>query len=160
MSADFHNLYSHDFLRVGAAVARVEVGDPAHNLAATLDLARQADADRLGLVAFPELGLSAYAIDDLFLQDALLARVETEIAGLAKASEKLAPVLIVGALLEGRPSGHVNPKRPRGGFVPVSRVRPSTRSFRTQRARSSNCHRNQSASKPFPDWRHSLHHDP
>jgi len=46
---------------------------------------------------FPELGLSAYAIDDLFLQDALLTRVEAEIAGLAKASEKLAPVLIVGA---------------------------------------------------------------
>ena len=104
MSADFHNLYSHDFLRVGAAVARVEVGDPAHNLAATLDLARQADADRLGLVAFPELGLSAYAIDDLLFQDALLDAVEAAIGELVAASRNLMPVLVVGAPLrsEGR----------------------------------------------------------
>ena len=45
MSATFHSLYSHDFLRVGAAVARVEVGDPLFNLAATLELARKADAE-------------------------------------------------------------------------------------------------------------------
>src|SRR6185312_15150349 len=51
-------------------------------------------------MVFPELGLSAYAIDDLFLQDALLARVEAEIGRLAAASEELAPVLIVGAPLQ------------------------------------------------------------
>jgi len=46
---------------------------------------------------FPELGLSAYAIDDLLLQDALLARVEADIRGLAQASKSLRPVLIIGA---------------------------------------------------------------
>src|SRR6185312_14553966 len=51
-------------------------------------------------MVFPELGLSAYAIDDLFLQDALLARVEADIGRLAAASEELAPVLIVGAPLQ------------------------------------------------------------
>ena len=99
MSATFHSLYSHDFLRVGAAVSRVEVGDPAYNLAATLALAREADADRLGLVAFPELGLSAYAIDDLLLQDALLDGVEAAIGELVDASNDLMPVIIVGAPL-------------------------------------------------------------
>ena len=97
MSANFHSLYSHDFLRLGAAVARVEVGDPAFNLAATLDLARKADTDKLGLVAFPELGLSAYAIDDLLFQDALLDAVEAAIAELVSASNDLMPVLVVGA---------------------------------------------------------------
>jgi NAD+ synthase (glutamine-hydrolysing) len=48
---------------------------------------------------FPELGLSAYAIDDLLLQEALLARVETELAALAKATADLTPVLLVGAPL-------------------------------------------------------------
>jgi NAD+ synthase (glutamine-hydrolysing) len=48
---------------------------------------------------FPELGISAYAIDDLFLQDAMLRRVEAEIGTLAAASAALKPVLIVGAPL-------------------------------------------------------------
>ncbi len=97
MSGTFHSLYSHDFLRVGAAVSAVEVGDPAFNLAATLKLAREADADHAGLVAFPELGLSAYAIDDLLLQDALLDAVEAAIGQLTTAAADLMPVLVVGA---------------------------------------------------------------
>jgi len=97
VTADFHSLYSHDFLRVGAAVPRVEVGDPVFNLASILELARKADAERVGLVAFPELGLSAYAIDDLLFQDALLDSVEARIAELAEASRDLFPVLVVGA---------------------------------------------------------------
>eukprot|EP01041_Mallomonas_annulata_P031586 gene31586-53910_t len=48
---------------------------------------------------FPELGVSAYAIDDLFMQDALLRRVEAEIGALVAASATLKPVLIVGAPL-------------------------------------------------------------
>jgi NAD+ synthase (glutamine-hydrolysing) len=48
---------------------------------------------------FPELGISAYAIDDLFLQDAMLRRVEAEIGTLVAASTALKPVLIVGAPL-------------------------------------------------------------
>jgi NAD+ synthase (glutamine-hydrolysing) len=53
---------------------------------------------------FPELGLSAYAIDDLLLQDALLDSVEAEIARLVEASARLFPAFAVGAPLriEGR----------------------------------------------------------
>ena len=48
---------------------------------------------------FPELGLSSYAIEDLLLQDALLDQVEESIAKVVAASNKLFPVLIVGAPL-------------------------------------------------------------
>ena len=48
---------------------------------------------------FPELGLSAYAIDDLLLQDALLDAVERAIDQLVEASRGLFPVLVVGAPL-------------------------------------------------------------
>ncbi|HLK25956.1 MAG TPA: NAD(+) synthase [Caulobacteraceae bacterium] len=95
----FRCLYRHDFARVAAAVPSVEVGDPPFNLAATLRLAEQADAEKAVLVAFPELGLSAYAIDDLLFQDALLDAVEAAIARLAEASLELNPVLVVGAPL-------------------------------------------------------------
>jgi NAD+ synthase (glutamine-hydrolysing) len=48
---------------------------------------------------FPELGLSAYAIDDLFLQDALLDAVDAAVAELAAASRNLASTFVVGAPL-------------------------------------------------------------
>ncbi|MBS0334196.1 MAG: NAD(+) synthase [Proteobacteria bacterium] len=97
MSRPFHSIHSHGFVRVAACTPAVAVGDPGFNCAETLALARQGHAGACDLMLFPELGLSAYAIDDLFLQDALLEKVEAEIAALAKASEGLAPVLIVGA---------------------------------------------------------------
>jgi NAD+ synthase (glutamine-hydrolysing) len=93
----FHAIHSHGFVRVAACTPAVAVGDPGFNAAQTLALAREGHARGCDLMLFPELGLSAYAIDDLFLQDALLAKVEAEIAGLVAASAELAPVLVVGA---------------------------------------------------------------
>jgi NAD+ synthase (glutamine-hydrolysing) len=95
----FYAMHSHGFVRVAACTPAVAVGDPGFNAAQTLALAKEGHGRGCDLMLFPELGLSAYAIDDLFLQDALLARVEAEIAGLAQASKDLAPVLIVGAPL-------------------------------------------------------------
>ena len=97
MTHPFHAIHSHGFVRVAACTPAVAVGDPGFNAAETLALARDGHARGCDLMLFPELGLSAYAIDDLFLQDALLARVDAEIAGLAAASAELTPVLVVGA---------------------------------------------------------------
>jgi NAD+ synthase (glutamine-hydrolysing) len=96
----FHAIHSHGFVRVASCTPVVAVGDPGFNAAQTLELAKAGHARGCDLMLFPELGLSAYAIDDLFLQDALLRRVEAEIEGLAAASKDLAPVLIVGAPVE------------------------------------------------------------
>jgi len=94
--------YAHGFFRVAACTPRVEPADPRANLAATLDLARQADRQRVGLAVFPELGLSAYANDDLFFQDALLDAVEQALAELCRASAELLPILLVGAPLRAQ----------------------------------------------------------
>src|SRR6478735_2755023 len=93
----FHAIHTHGFVRVAACTPAVAVGDPAFNAGETLAMARDGHVRGVDLMLFPELGLSAYAIDDLFLQDALLRRVEAEIAGILRASKSLAPVLIVGA---------------------------------------------------------------
>jgi NAD+ synthase (glutamine-hydrolysing) len=97
LSDTFFALRRHGFVRAAACTPRVAPGDPGFNAAETLALAREGHARGVDLMLFPELGLSAYAIDDLLLQDALLERVEGEIAGLAEASRKLSPVLVVGA---------------------------------------------------------------
>ncbi len=102
MKQDFHSLYTHGFVRLAAATPAAHVGDPAANTAAILELARQADAAKAAICVFPELSLSAYAIDDLLQQEALLGAVEAGIGELVRASETLYPVLVVGAPLRHR----------------------------------------------------------
>jgi NAD+ synthase (glutamine-hydrolysing) len=92
----FLNLYSHDFARVAVAIPNCRVADPAFNAAETIRLARQAEQQGAVLVAFPELGLSAYTCDDLFHQRALLDACEAALGAVAAASAKLSLAMIVG----------------------------------------------------------------
>src|SRR6185295_3666933 len=97
--APFGAIHRHGFVRVAAASPRASTGDVAFNVGETLKLAREADARGVDLVVFPELNLSSYAVDDLFLQDAFLDSVEAGIARLATESTGLKTVLVVGAPL-------------------------------------------------------------
>jgi NAD+ synthase (glutamine-hydrolysing) len=98
-SERFPSLYSHGFVRIAAAVPHVRVAEPAFNAERTIALARRADADGAALVAFPELGISTYAIDDLLHQQALLGAVHDALAEIVSASSELRPMIIVGAPL-------------------------------------------------------------
>jgi NAD+ synthase (glutamine-hydrolysing) len=100
VTTSFHAIHSHGFVRAAVCTPRVAPGDPGFNAAETLALARDGHARGVDLMLFPELGVSAYAIDDLLLQDALLRRVDAELTGLAAASAELSPVLVVGAPLQ------------------------------------------------------------
>ena len=93
----FSSLHRHGLVRVAAATPRVTIADPAANAEAIIERARAADAEQADLLVLPELCLSAYAIDDLLTQDALLAAVETGLLRVLEASESLRPVLLVGA---------------------------------------------------------------
>jgi NAD+ synthase (glutamine-hydrolysing) len=92
----FFNFLSHGFFRVAAATPDCRVADPAHNAAQTIALLRQADEQSVGLVVFPELGLSAYTCEDLFHQHALLAACEMALAQVLEASRSVAAVAVVG----------------------------------------------------------------
>jgi NAD+ synthase (glutamine-hydrolysing) len=95
----FFSPYRHGFLRIASCVPRIEVGDPTFNLEQTVALARKGEADGVGVMIFPELGLSAYAIDDLLFQDALLDKVIWALQEIVAASRDLNPVLVLGAPL-------------------------------------------------------------
>ena len=99
MTADFGSLYRHDFVRIGSCVPRTRAADVKANLSETIRLAHRGDALKAAVLVFPELGLSAYAIDDLLFQDALLDAVEQVIDQLVLTSRDLFPVLIVGGPL-------------------------------------------------------------
>jgi NAD+ synthase (glutamine-hydrolysing) len=98
----FFTPYRHEFLRVAACVPRIGVGDPAFNMAQTLELVQRGDVQKIAVMIFPELGISAYAIDDLLFQDALLDRVEQALTDIVAASRELFPVVVVGAPLRRR----------------------------------------------------------
>jgi len=96
MNGNFFNLYAHKLARVAVGVPRCRVADPAFNAAQTLDLARQAVEQGAALVAFPELGISAYTCDDLFHQGALLEACERALGDIVAGSAGLPAALIVG----------------------------------------------------------------
>jgi NAD+ synthase (glutamine-hydrolysing) len=99
MSLSFHNLYAHGFLRVAVCVPEIRVADPAFNGDRALALAGVASRQGAAVAVFPELNLTAYTVEDLVQQDALLDEAEAAIGRLATASRELAPVLVVGAPL-------------------------------------------------------------
>jgi NAD+ synthase (glutamine-hydrolysing) len=95
----FRSVYRHGFARVAACTVPASLADPAANAEAVLHAARECHDRGAAVAVFPELVLSAYSIDDLRLQDALLDAVETAAARLVAESRTLAPLLIVGAPL-------------------------------------------------------------
>ena len=92
----FMAIHRHGFVRVASCTPLSATADPAANAAATIALAREADAKGVDLAVFPELGLSSYAIDDLLLQDALLDGAEAALGEVIAASASLGTVLLVG----------------------------------------------------------------
>ncbi len=103
---DFYSAYAHGFARVAAVTLPVAIADPATNAARTIEQARACHDEGVAVAVFPELGLTGYAVDDLFLQDTLLEAVRAAIRELADASAELRPVLVVGAPLRVRNRVH------------------------------------------------------
>lgn len=95
----FYDIHSHGLVRVATATPLLRPADVPYNAQGIVEQARAAAARQVDLVLFPELSLSAYAIDDLHLQVALLDAVERHLADVCAATRDLATVLVIGAPL-------------------------------------------------------------
>ena len=100
--SEFFSPYSHQFARVATCVPQVAVADPVRNGEQVAALVERGDRDGVAVMLFPELCLSAYAIDDLLFQDALLDAVEGQLGRLVELSRERRPVIVVGAPLRWR----------------------------------------------------------
>lgn len=96
---DFYSAYAQGFARIAAVTLPVHLADPLANAAAVIEQARACHDDHVAVAVFPELCLTGYSVDDLFLQDTLLATVEEAIAEIVAASADLMTALVVGAPL-------------------------------------------------------------
>ena len=97
---DFYSAYAHGFARVAACTLPVAIADPATNAQRVIEQARLCHDEGVAVAVFPELALSGYAVDDLFLQDTLLEAVVAGVEEIVAASADLLPVIVVGAPLE------------------------------------------------------------
>jgi NAD+ synthase (glutamine-hydrolysing) len=95
----FQSIYRHGFARVAACVTASRVADPVANATAILEAAQACHAKSAAVAVFPELCLSAYAIEDLLMQDPLLDAVQRGLAAVAQGTRDVMTVLIVGAPL-------------------------------------------------------------
>jgi NAD+ synthase (glutamine-hydrolysing) len=96
---DFYSLYSHGFLRAAASPIRISLADPAANADEVVRALAVAAEGGAGLIAFPELCLSGYAIDDLLQQSTVLEGVLEAIERVRSASAQSPIVAVVGAPL-------------------------------------------------------------
>lgn len=85
-----------DFIRVAAAVPEVSVGNVDANVVKIIEKAAEADKKGVQLTVFPELAITGYSCGDLFFQSSLLSAAKKGLRDIAKASEKLDTVIVVG----------------------------------------------------------------
>jgi len=95
----FHSPRTHGFVRVAAATPVVHIAYPAANAEEHIRLIREAADQGCDLIVFPELSLSAYAIDDLHMQQALLDAIDHHIARVAEKTAETGIVAVIGAPL-------------------------------------------------------------
>src|SRR4051812_27938110 len=88
----FRSIHRHGFVRIAACTTFTHIADPDANAESILRMARDCDERSVGLAVFPELALSAYAIDDLLLQDALLDAVERGVDTLVAGTKTPLPI--------------------------------------------------------------------
>lgn len=102
MNKSFFNLYNHNFIRAAVAIPEVRVADPVFNSEHTIGMIREAHERRALMVAFPELGLSAYSCDDLFHQQSLLDGCIEGLGRIISETRDIPIISIVGMPLQVR----------------------------------------------------------
>ncbi len=84
------------YLRVAAATPVIRVADPDFNGEQILKLMREGEKRKAKLMVFPELCLTAYTCEDLFLQNTLLKRAKAVLAELVEKSADMDMLVFVG----------------------------------------------------------------
>lgn len=96
MKQSFYSPYTHGFFRVAAATPHIKLADPEFNLKSHLELAQEASKRFVGLVVFPELGLSGYSLQDIFHQRTLITACKEALEKLIEESQRIFPLMVVG----------------------------------------------------------------
>ncbi len=84
------------FIRVSASTPKIRVADPDHNREQILELMKEGASRKVKIMVFPELCLTGYTCNDLFLQNTLLDKAREALGYLVDASAKMDMLVFVG----------------------------------------------------------------
>ena len=87
---------NHGFIRVAAAIPNVKISDCRYNTERIKNLILQADKEKVEIICFPELCITAYTCADLFYQKQLLISAEESLNQLLQETKELGITFIVG----------------------------------------------------------------
>ncbi|OYO59536.1 NAD(+) synthase, partial [Lachnotalea glycerini] len=88
------------YIRVGAAVAALSIGNPEYNAEEIKKLCIKAAAEKVQVLVFPELSLTGYTCSDLFHQRILREMAENSLKKLMEETALLNIVIAVGMPIE------------------------------------------------------------
>ena len=86
----------YGFYTVASAIPSVRVADCDYNLSAIESIVDEAVAKGVGILAFPELCITGYTCQDLFLQDFLIDKAEDSVRKLMDYTVSKDIILVVG----------------------------------------------------------------
>ncbi|MDR3294931.1 MAG: NAD(+) synthase [Clostridiales Family XIII bacterium] len=86
-------------IRVAAATPKIKLADTQYNADEIIACAKEADAQGVGIILFPELCITGYTCGDLFYQEQLYESQLTALARIRDAAAPLKTGLILGAYL-------------------------------------------------------------
>ena len=88
------------FVKAAAATPAIRVADPVYNTQVICAQAREACAHGAKIVVFPELCITGYTCNDLFLQNLLLEKAVEALLAIAENTGELQALLLVGLPVE------------------------------------------------------------
>lgn len=86
----------YGFIRVGAIVNRLALANPIENAKEIIKMIKDATKKGVGIVTTPELSLTGYTCQDLFLQDCLIDEAYEALKTILKETEKINIISILG----------------------------------------------------------------
>jgi NAD+ synthase (glutamine-hydrolysing) len=90
---------SMNFLRVGAAVPEIKIGNPDFNTEKICELWDEIEKKQVDIVVFPELTISGYSCGELFNQDILYQNSLKGLEKIISHSKNKNSIIIVGTYL-------------------------------------------------------------
>ena len=88
-----------DFFKVAASTPKIKVADVEYNSQRILECMKEASDNGAGLIVFPELSITGYTCQDLFLQDSLINGAKKALLDIRDESEDINIIAVVGVPL-------------------------------------------------------------
>lgn len=90
----------HGFVKVAALTPKIRVADPAWNAEAILEKIKEAQENKAKIMVFPELCITGFTCQDLFLQERMLEEAKKALLRIKDGSRDVEALIFVGLPLE------------------------------------------------------------